>query len=504
MKTRFLFFLLLLPFFYFSTTHQPNDKIDLLIQLSDENSYKDYLKSFIYAKRACILADESGTSRQKAEAYYYMARNLIFVSRYNECYPLIKKGMNEKAVKNDKFFLALYKELASIYYSRLYMLSQEMKENKEALKLVDPNTNAESKLFVSRIYMWMADCYTETHKYDSAQVYIDKSIKLVEEIPDVEYFSFNRMFRRKAYAYFYQAQIYLKQKNTPSALKFIDKAYKQTVNEQDSYLHPILEAYGDYYFLTEEYQNAINYYKKAINNKKEYLQTSADINLKISHCYKAMNDYSNEKKYLIISSEQRRYDEKISRINVTQVAENILKEEIEKTQANRNKNILVLLSVSILSIIFIVFALFKLKKEKKRRNEIIKNKNHLLQKRTDDLMAKEKIISILQQKVNDSIAELIQMVESNSPHFWCQFQVIFPEFTGKMLKINPNLKTSELTLCAYLYLDLTTKEISQHTFKSVKTIENNRYNLRKKINVPSEKDLSIWIKEFIKNTKAEA
>ncbi|ROI04795.1 hypothetical protein EGI16_09055 [Chryseobacterium sp. G0240] len=216
--------------------------------------------------------------------------------------------------------------------------------------------------------MWMADCYTETHTYDSAQIYIDKSIKLVEEIPDAQYSSFNRMFRRKAYAYFYQAQIYIKQKNTKSALEFIDKAYKQTINEQHSYLYPILEAYGDYYFLIKEFQNAISYYKKAINNKKQHLQTSADINLKISHCYKAMNDSFNEKKYLTISSEQRQYDEKIGRINSTHIAESILKEELEKKEAVRNKNILILLSVNILCMILIVLVVFRLRKEKEMRS----------------------------------------------------------------------------------------------------------------------------------------
>ncbi|WP_300687299.1 hypothetical protein [Chryseobacterium sp.] len=500
MITRFLFILIFFPVFYFPTTIKPNNRIDLLIQLSDEESYKDYLKSFIYAKRACILAEESGTSKQKAEAYYYMARNLIFVGRYNESYSLIKKGMNEEAVKKDKFFLALYKELTSIYYSRLYMLPQEMKENKEALQLVNPHTNPESKLFVSRIYMWIADYYTETHKYDSAQIYIDRSIKLAEEIPEQQYLSFRRMFRRKAYVYFYQAQIYIKQKNTKSALQFIDKAYKQAVSEDHVYLHSILEAYGDYYFLSEEYQNAINYYKKAIQNKKAFLKMSADINLKLSYCYKAMNDPSNEKKYLTISSEQRRYNERISRINVIQIAENILKVENEKKQANRNKNILAVLLVSIVLLLIIACVLYKQRKENRKRNEIIENKNHQLQKTTDSLMEKEKTINILQQKVS----ELIHMVKANSPHFWSHFQIIFPDFTGKMLKLNPNLRTSELTFSAYLYLGLATKEISQYTFKSVKTIENNRYNLRKKINVPSEKDLSIWINEYIKNTETEA
>ncbi|MGU3374684.1 tetratricopeptide repeat protein [Chryseobacterium sp. M5A1_1a] len=504
MKIQSLSFFILLFVFNCSTASKPENSIENLIDLSDQYSHKDYLRSFIYAKKACILADKNGTSREKAMAYYYMARNLIFAGRNNDCYLFIKKGMNEDAVKNDKFLLALYKELTSNYYSRLYMLPQEMKENKEALLLVDPNNNAESKLFISRIYMWMADCYMETKKNDSAQIYIDKSIKLVEEIPDAEYLSFNRMFRRKAYSYFYQAQIYLNQNNTKSAIQFIDKAYKQAVIEKHSYLYPILEAYGDYYLLSKEYQKAIDYYKKTIDNKKIFYKTSADAHLKISDCYKAMNDISNEKMHLQISSDQRRYDEKMNRINITQVAENILLRETEKKQADSSKTRLIIFTMIILTVLLATLVLYKLLKLKRKQNEILENKDQLLQRKAAVLDAQEKTITILQQKVDDSISELIQMVKDNSPNFWYHFEVKFPDFTGKMLRISPKLKTSELTLSAYIYLGLTTKEISQYTFKSVKTIENNRHNFRKKINIPSEKDLSVWIREYIKNAETEA
>ncbi|MGU3374830.1 tetratricopeptide repeat protein [Chryseobacterium sp. M5A1_1a] len=493
---RIFVLLLLVPAFYFSSTGSSNNKIDILIKLSDDNSYKDPIKSFIYSKRACILADKSGTSRQKSEAYYYMARNLIFVGRYIESYEFIKKGRKEQAAKDDYFLAALFTELTSNYYSRLHMLPQETRENQKALKLVDPNKNAESKLFVSRIYMWISDCYTEKNKYDSAHIYIDKSIQLIEEIPEDQYLSFNRVFRRKAYSYYYKAQIYLTQQNAKLALPFIDKAYNQSISEQNSFMYPILEAYGDYYFLSKEYQTAISYYIKAIDNKKKYLFACADINLKISQCYKAIGDATNEKKYLKISLEQRRYDEKMSRKHITEVAENILNEEIENRKTDRDKNIFIFSSAIVLSL-FVVYRI------KKKKNKIIENKNDLLQQNTNDLLAKEKVITILQEKVDDSIPELVQMVKTNSPEFWSRFQTVFPDFTRKMLKLNPNFKTSELTLSAYLYLDFTTKEISQYTFKSAKTIENNRHNLRKKINIASEESLSIWIKEYIKNTKID-
>ncbi len=88
------------------------------------------------------------------------------------------------------------------------------------------------------------------------------------------------------------------------------------------------------------------------------------------------------------------------------------------------------------------------------------------------------------------------MVKDNAPEFWNSFQTIYPDFTGKMLKIDPKFKTSELILSAYLYLGFTTKEISQYTFKSVKTIENNRYNFRKKSIFPQKKTFLSGLKNI--------
>ena len=89
------------------------------------------------------------------------------------------------------------------------------------------------------------------------------------------------------------------------------------------------------------------------------------------------------------------------------------------------------------------------------------------------------------------------MVKENSPQFWGRFQEIYSNFSAKMLEINPTLKVSELTFCAYIYLGFSNKEIAEYTFKSIRTIENNRYNLRKKIGLTSEEDFCLWLRKYI-------
>jgi DNA-binding CsgD family transcriptional regulator len=53
----------------------------------------------------------------------------------------------------------------------------------------------------------------------------------------------------------------------------------------------------------------------------------------------------------------------------------------------------------------------------------------------------------------------------------------------------PDLKPSELKLCSYLRLNLSTKELAEILNKSVRTIENARFSIRKKMGLGPEDNL---------------
>ncbi|MCX8530765.1 helix-turn-helix transcriptional regulator [Chryseobacterium luquanense] len=88
------------------------------------------------------------------------------------------------------------------------------------------------------------------------------------------------------------------------------------------------------------------------------------------------------------------------------------------------------------------------------------------------------------------------MAKKKDPLFLTRFKEIYPDLHENLITYRPNLKTSELTLCAYLYFGFTSKEIANYTFRSIKTIDNNRHNLRKKLDLTSEIDLCVWLKKM--------
>jgi DNA-binding CsgD family transcriptional regulator len=67
------------------------------------------------------------------------------------------------------------------------------------------------------------------------------------------------------------------------------------------------------------------------------------------------------------------------------------------------------------------------------------------------------------------------------------------DFYQKLLGVYPDLKPSELKLCSYLRLNLSTKELAGILNKSARTIENTRFSIRKKMGLRPEDNLVAYL-----------
>lgn len=88
---------------------------------------------------------------------------------------------------------------------------------------------------------------------------------------------------------------------------------------------------------------------------------------------------------------------------------------------------------------------------------------------------------------------LLSLLKNNDTSFYTAFVELYPEFQEKLLKINPTLKSSDIEFCAYIKLNLDTKQIAQYKNISVRAAESKKYRLRKKFNLSTEEDLHIWM-----------
>ena len=98
------------------------------------------------------------------------------------------------------------------------------------------------------------------------------------------------------------------------------------------------------------------------------------------------------------------------------------------------------------------------------------------------------------KKITRAIEFDIQLDDS-----WTQFEIHFDQvhenFFKRLRKKFPNLTPKDQKLCAYLRMNLTTKEIAPLLNISVRGVEISRYRLRKKMDIDSEVNLVTFVME---------
>src|SRR5690606_36681720 len=149
--------------------------------------------------------------------------------------------------------------------------------------------------------------------------------------------------------------------------------------------------------------------------------------------------------------------------------------------------------------------IIKLRNEKLEADVNFKNKElatttmHLVQRGKVLAKIKEELMALSQSHniQNDSpdikrVMRLLNEVERNDAD-WDQFAIHFDHVHSNFLTILkeelPDLTPNELKLCAYLKMNLSSKEIAQLMSITIRAVEVSRYRLRKKLKITSDVNL---------------
>jgi ligand-binding sensor domain-containing protein/DNA-binding CsgD family transcriptional regulator len=121
-------------------------------------------------------------------------------------------------------------------------------------------------------------------------------------------------------------------------------------------------------------------------------------------------------------------------------------------------------------------------------------KNKFLVKIKEELEKLKK--SSAEESVRDKIASLINKIDKDIDHkkqweiFETAFDEVHEDFLSRLKEKYPNLTPKELRLCAYLRMNISTKEIAPLMNISIRGVEICRYRLRKKMNIDREQNLT--------------
>nr|WP_321358369.1 triple tyrosine motif-containing protein [uncultured Draconibacterium sp.] len=122
-----------------------------------------------------------------------------------------------------------------------------------------------------------------------------------------------------------------------------------------------------------------------------------------------------------------------------------------------------------------------------RKNEFLIDLKNIVRKQKEELGSRypDKYYNYLNNKIDENISSRDdrQIFENN-------FERAHEQFFQKMKNKYPDLTSSDLQLCAYLRMNLSSKEIAPLLGISIRGVENHRYKLRKKLNLEPEDSLT--------------
>jgi len=116
-----------------------------------------------------------------------------------------------------------------------------------------------------------------------------------------------------------------------------------------------------------------------------------------------------------------------------------------------------------------------------------------------DLSEKIKIVLPgLNREKSDALQQIIHNLEKGAPqNIWKEFETRFEQvhvdFSKKLHETCPSLTPNEIKICSFLRLNLSTKDISLLTNRSLGTIDNARSSIRKKLNLTNDENLITFL-----------
>lgn len=145
-----------------------------------------------------------------------------------------------------------------------------------------------------------------------------------------------------------------------------------------------------------------------------------------------------------------------------------------------------------------------LKNEVKLKSKQLANTAMSLVKKNEALLEIKKEISLHKDAFDNyfSYKNLIKKIDTSISHkdewkvFEYNFNQVHEEFFNQLKSRHPKLNAKDLRVCAYIKMNLSTKEIAPLLNISIRGVETQRYRLKGKLNLDSDQSLTDYLLDF--------
>ncbi|WP_309426741.1 tetratricopeptide repeat protein [Chryseobacterium sp.] len=376
-------------------------------------------------------------------------------------------------LKNSKSTIhkALFYTESSQLESALNRLDKYDENNSIALKCVKKSKESWLKKHIlGRIYFRKGNFFLTTKQYDKTLQY---------------YREYKKIGKKEAYdnmiGYFY---LYYRE-DLDSAKVHLLKAVKRgdLQNEKDYYTLSAYANMGEYYRKIQKYNEAEKMYLKALEVDKRTKRTFEYYSKHLYNALRSTYEEKGDKKKAYFYLKKFLATQNKSNISLLSAANQDMDEFILEADKNAQKDrnnvfTLILIGLTISAFLGIYsWSVINLLRQKKIK---LKNEAEQLKEKMDNT-GEEKSIELA--KINDS-------------SFLQVFREAYPGFIEKLLTIDPNLEDSELVFCAMLKLHFSSKEIAGYTSIQHRTVQQKKYRIRKKLNIPQDTDIYLFFDDL--------
>ncbi|WP_372642642.1 tetratricopeptide repeat protein [Ancylomarina sp.] len=505
-----------------------SQRVDVLCRLSDYYLNQDLLKSLEYSHKAIVLAGKNEEPSQMALVQFKRGQLFLLSGDYDMALTQLFLSLTIYEDVND--FLSLYKVYNCIggIYDRIQDYDKALEFYFKALDSFHKQTASKKPQSenIHGIYNNIGNIYNYKNEKDTALEYYQKALKLAKSLDSYKIMGaiYNNLGRLYADIGDYD-------KALPSLERSLE--YRKKVNDKEG-LAISYSVLGKYYMMVEEEDKALQSLQKSLELGKEigslYTQNYVYNYMSIIFEQKGDKGKALQMHKLFKQTTDSLINQKtIQEITKVRMQFDFAKKEklkeVEEQKAHFKFWLIILILTLSVLVIGLLYVLLKVnsKRMKLKQEHILMQKKNLEQ----DLEVKNKelVTSVMyllkkNELMNDVSTRLIDLKsklrkENLAPvqsilldlqlageqdiwkEFELRFQQVHNEFYHNLQARFPDLTPGQVKICAFLRLNISSKEISSITHQSVNTIEVLRSRIRKKLDLTNTNvNLVTFLSEF--------
>jgi tetratricopeptide (TPR) repeat protein len=497
-------------------TNYASGKVNAMLKLS---SYyfrsSDYKKSMEFAQRAKEMSEDLGYDKELANSLSQIGTIYSELEDFDHSSQYLFKSLKLFEKINDKEGISLSLGNIGIDFSSQQDYKKALEYHNNSLILAK-EIKAQSAMKTQ--YNNIAVVYEYLQKYDTAILFFRKALEINIRLGNKLGQGINIMnigYDQMNKGNFDNARLSFQQ-----ALDLF--------TEVNNRMH-MAECYLNFGFCNQaanRTDESIKYFKKALyeGQKNGYYRIIAPAAKMLNQIYKEEKDTLNAYKFLVLeklAGDSLYASKKLILISKFELQYIYDKKEFERQQGQQAKNIIILIIIfgliAGLVVLGLVLSRYRLKSrlvvlekeklglemekvelEKEKIKSELDIKDRELTVNLMSLIKKNEILADISNKLahleniangnatKETIAKISQELRNSTDdkmfnEFSQRFQEVHAGFYDKLLQTYPDLSQNELKLCAFLRLNMSTKDIAELTGQQLASIDTARYRLRKKL-----------------------